>query len=76
MEFHLYYMLAQQILFFSIQLFCLVAVLRALKQSGPGERVSEREEESHIKRRAFYVILINYCDHGCHVYSLYYCMDP
>ncbi|XP_067280770.1 chemokine XC receptor 1-like [Pseudorasbora parva] len=48
----------QFLLFLSIQLFCLVAVLRALKQSGPGERGREREEENHIKRRAFYLILI------------------
>nr|XP_055035555.1 C5a anaphylatoxin chemotactic receptor 1-like [Misgurnus anguillicaudatus] len=41
-----------------IQLFCLVAVLRALKQSGPGERGREREEENHMKRRAFHIILI------------------
>ncbi|XP_043072440.1 G-protein coupled receptor 35-like [Puntigrus tetrazona] len=43
----------------SMQLFCLVAVLRALKQSGPGERGREREEENHMKRRAFLIILIN-----------------
>ncbi|XP_048023153.1 uracil nucleotide/cysteinyl leukotriene receptor-like [Megalobrama amblycephala] len=48
----------QFLLFFSIQLFCLVAVLRALKQSGPGERRREREEENHMKRRAFHLILI------------------
>ncbi len=49
----------QFLLFLFIQLFCLVAVLRALKQSGPGERVRERRrEENHIKRRAFYLILI------------------
>ncbi|XP_051537039.1 G-protein coupled receptor 4-like [Myxocyprinus asiaticus] len=42
----------------SVQLFCLLAVLRALKQSGPGERGREREEENHMKRRAFYLILI------------------
>ncbi|XP_042603782.1 C-C chemokine receptor type 8-like [Cyprinus carpio] len=48
----------QFLLFFSIQLFCLVAVLRALKQSGPGQRGREREEENHMKRRAFYIILI------------------
>ncbi|XP_051537038.1 hydroxycarboxylic acid receptor 2-like [Myxocyprinus asiaticus] len=41
-----------------IQLFCLLAVLRALKQSGPGERGRERGEENHMKRRAFYIILI------------------
>ncbi len=44
--------------FLSVQLFCLVAVLRALKQSGPGERGRERKEENHMKRRAFYLILI------------------
>ncbi|XP_042604070.1 C-C chemokine receptor type 8-like [Cyprinus carpio] len=44
--------------FFCIQLFCLVAVLRALKQSGPGERGRERGEDNHMKRRAFYLILI------------------
>ncbi|XP_067231465.1 chemokine XC receptor 1-like [Chanodichthys erythropterus] len=48
----------QFLLFLSIQLFCLVAVLRALKQSGPGERGREREVENHMKRRAFYLILI------------------
>ncbi|XP_043072443.1 C-C chemokine receptor type 2-like [Puntigrus tetrazona] len=48
----------QFLLFFSIQLFCLVAVLRALKQSGPGKRLRERNEENHMKRRAFYIILI------------------
>jgi len=48
----------QFLLFFSIQLFCLVAVLRALKQSGPGERRREKEEENHMKRRAFHLILI------------------
>ncbi|XP_042604173.1 C-C chemokine receptor type 8-like [Cyprinus carpio] len=46
----------QSLLFFFTQLFCLVAVLIALKQSGPGER--KREEKNHMKRRAFYIILI------------------
>ncbi len=58
---HLIYMwfsLLQFLLFLSIQLFCLVAVLRALKQSGPGERGKKREEENHMKRRAFHLILI------------------
>jgi len=50
--------LIQFLLFLSIQLFFLVAVLRALKQSGPGERGREREVENHMKRRAFYLILI------------------
>ncbi len=48
----------QFLLFLCIQLFCLVAVLRALKQSGPGERGREREEENPMKRRAFFIILI------------------
>ncbi len=42
-----------------INLFCCVAVLRALKQSGPGEKGREKEEETHFKRRAFYIILIS-----------------
>nr|XP_055035924.1 C-C chemokine receptor type 8-like [Misgurnus anguillicaudatus] len=46
------------IIFLFIQLFCCVAVLRALKQSGPGERGREREEENHMKKKAFYLILI------------------
>jgi len=50
--------LIQFLVFLSIQLFFLVAVLRALKQSGPGERGREREVENHMKRRAFYLILI------------------
>ncbi len=37
---------------------CSVAVLRALKQSGPGERVRGREEKNHMKNKAFNVILI------------------
>ncbi len=39
-------------------LFCLVAVLRALKQSGPGERGREREEEKHMKRES----VLYYCN--------------
>ncbi len=55
---HLYtwFFSLQFLLFFFIQLFCLVTVLRALKQSGPGDR--KKEEENHIKRRAFDLILI------------------
>ncbi|XP_057215756.1 C-C chemokine receptor type 8-like [Triplophysa rosa] len=52
------FFLVQYLVFLSIQLFCLTAVLRALKQSGPGERGREREEENHMKRRAFHLILI------------------
>ncbi len=41
---HTWFLSTQFLFFFlSIQLFCLVAVLRALKQSGPGEREGERE---------------------------------
>ncbi|KAG1932888.1 hypothetical protein F2P79_020881, partial [Pimephales promelas] len=35
-----------------------VTFLKALKQTGPGERKREREEENHMKRRAFQIILI------------------
>ncbi|XP_051734825.1 C-C chemokine receptor type 8-like [Ctenopharyngodon idella] len=52
-----WFLTMQLTLVISIQLFCLVAVLRALKQSGPGER-RRREEENHMKRRAFHLILI------------------
>ncbi|XP_039545559.1 chemokine XC receptor 1-like [Pimephales promelas] len=55
---HMWFLSVQYLLFFFIQLFCLVAVLRALKQSGPGERGRERQEENHMKRRAFHLILI------------------
>ncbi|XP_051734821.1 uracil nucleotide/cysteinyl leukotriene receptor-like [Ctenopharyngodon idella] len=54
----MWFLSVQFLLFFFIQLFCLVVVLRALKQSGPGERWREREKENHMKRRAFYLILI------------------
>ncbi len=57
-DFYKLFIMAHFFLLFSIQLFCLVAVLRALKQSGPGERVRERKEENHMKRRAFLIILI------------------
>ncbi|XP_067280744.1 chemokine XC receptor 1-like [Pseudorasbora parva] len=48
----------QLLLFLSIQLFCLLVILKSLKQSGPGERRREKEEENHMKRRAFIIILI------------------
>ncbi|XP_051955258.1 chemokine XC receptor 1-like [Xyrauchen texanus] len=51
-----YFMQFLSILF--VQLFCLLAVLRALKQSGPAERGRERGEENRMKTRAFYIILI------------------
>ncbi|XP_059381406.1 uncharacterized protein LOC132116544 [Carassius carassius] len=57
---YVWFLSQQFLLLFYIQLFCLVAVLRALKQSGPGERAREREreEENHMNKRAFYIILI------------------
>ncbi|XP_039545577.1 C-C chemokine receptor type 8-like [Pimephales promelas] len=58
MKTYIWFFSLQFLLFLSIQLFCLVAVLRALKQSGPGEKGREREEENHMKRRAFHLILI------------------
>ncbi|XP_056302930.1 C-C chemokine receptor type 8-like [Danio aesculapii] len=54
---HAWFYMPQFILYLSIQLFCLVAVLRALKQSGPGERKREKEE-NHMKRKAFNIILL------------------
>ncbi len=54
---HLYtwFFSLQFLLFLSIQLFCCVAVLRALKQSGPGDK---KKEQNRMKRRAFYMISI------------------
>ncbi len=46
------------IIFLAINLFCCLAVLRALKKPGPGARGRERDEENHIKRRAFFLIVI------------------
>ncbi|XP_077063570.1 uncharacterized protein LOC143715703 [Siphateles boraxobius] len=57
-QIHKQFFSLQFLLALCIQLFCVVAVLRALKQSGPGERRREREEENHMKRRAFQIILI------------------
>ncbi|KAI2651549.1 Uracil nucleotide/cysteinyl leukotriene receptor [Labeo rohita] len=51
--------LGQAVLTLSVKLFCCVAVLRALKQSGPGERRSkEKAKENHMKRRAFNIIVM------------------
>nr|XP_055036885.1 platelet-activating factor receptor-like [Misgurnus anguillicaudatus] len=52
------FILVQIFLFLSFQLFCGLTVLRALKQSGPGERGREKEEENHMKRKAFHLILL------------------
>ncbi len=48
----------QFFLFLCIQLFCLVTVLRALKQSVPGERGKGRNGKNNMKRKAFQIILI------------------
>ncbi len=55
---YLWYFLLQFLLFLFIQLFCLVAVLRALKQSGSGERGRQRKEENDKMRRVIYLIII------------------
>ncbi len=47
------------IIFLGINLFCCLAVLRALKKPGPGDIGRHRDKENHIKRRAFFLILIN-----------------
>ncbi|XP_051955261.1 somatostatin receptor type 1-like [Xyrauchen texanus] len=54
-----WFFVIQFLLYLSIQLFCCLAVLRALKQSGPGDRGRERGEENNVKKRAFYIILIS-----------------
>ncbi len=51
--------LCQALLTLSVKLFCCVAVLRALKQSGPGERRNkDKAKENHMKRRAFNFIVM------------------
>ncbi len=55
---HAWFLTVELTLVISIQLFCLVAVLRALKQSGPGERGRERKVNNPMKRRALFLILI------------------
>ncbi len=50
----------QYVLYLSIQLFCLVAVLRALKQSGPGERGRERGGKPH-EEKSIVCNPSNYC---------------
>ncbi len=52
----------QFLLILSIQLFCFLVVLRALMQSAPGERGRKSNEENHMKRRAFHLILITTVD--------------
>ncbi len=54
-----YLYILQFLLILAINLFCCLAVLRALKQSGPERERERKEEETHFKRRAFYIILIS-----------------
>ncbi len=42
----------------SLKLFCCLAVLRALKQSGPGAKGRAKTKENLIKRRAFQIIVL------------------
>ncbi len=53
-----WFFLIQLLFYISIQLYFCLTVLIALKKSGPGEKGREKEEENHVKRRAFYLILI------------------
>ncbi len=53
-----WFFLTQLLFYISIQLYFCLTVLIALKKSGPGEKGREKEEENHVKRRAFYLILI------------------
>lgn len=41
-----------------VKLFCSLAILKALKYPGPGEKGKEREEANHMKKKAITVILI------------------
>ncbi|XDV38353.1 hypothetical protein PO909_007792 [Leuciscus waleckii] len=50
--------LLQFLLFLSVNLFCCLTVLWALKKPGPGKIGKERKERNQMKRRAFYLILI------------------
>ncbi|XP_064860588.1 G-protein coupled receptor 35-like [Oncorhynchus nerka] len=53
-----YFYMAQYLVVFSIELFCCLAVLRALRRPGPGEGEREGEGMSNMKRKAFWIILV------------------
>lgn len=55
---YLYGFFAQNLLFFSILLFCCLSVLRALKRPGPGEKYTEKRKSNTMKRKAFKIILL------------------
>jgi len=50
--------LSQALLCLSVKLFCCLAVLRALKQSGPGEKGKYIAKDNLVKRRAFNIIVL------------------
>ena len=53
-----YFYLAQYLVVFSIELFCCLAVLRALRRPGPGEGEREGDGMNNMKRKAFWIILV------------------
>lgn len=55
---YLYGSFIQNVLFFSVMLFCCLSVLRALKRPGPGGKATEKKKSSAVKRRAFKIILL------------------
>ncbi len=61
----------QFFLFLSIQLFCFVAVLRALKLSGPGEREREKWGKLH-KEKSISSHSYNFCKLVYYLCAIYY----
>ncbi|XP_064781920.1 P2Y purinoceptor 6-like [Oncorhynchus masou masou] len=57
-NFLFYVFCVEIIILISFLLFCCLSVLRALKQSGPGEGEREREGTNNMKMRAFKIIFI------------------
>lgn len=53
---YLYGFFTQNLLFFSVMLYCCLSVLWALKRPGPGEKDRERKKSIAMKRQAFKVI--------------------
>ncbi len=67
MHAHTWFFSLQFLLLFFTQLFCLVAVLRALKQSGSGERGRKPHDE-----KSFLYNSNNYSEHDYYAYTIYY----
>ncbi|KAM6941716.1 uncharacterized protein PEZ65_003716 [Lycodopsis pacificus] len=55
---YLYGFFIQNLIFFSVILFCCCSVLKALKRPGPGEKETEKKKSNIMKRRAFKIILL------------------